>query len=535
MPTAWEEALAEKEREDNALAEQVLASGPTAGGFLEDFNGQDSSFSDLSEGNASQLDAWQASRTPSEPIPDPSLPDDGPVQDATVSQALAQSAPGYRNQVAQDIQAGAFAPQGPSDLDKLAKRSRGTAWRHGRDTRTNRGLMDDAQAKRAEAANLLGDLSVSKAADAARMERDQIAKEQAAFGVRQEAKELEQKQVATYEKELKKEVDAFKKEKIDPDKFFKDEDGNENYGKRIMASIAMAMGAFGSGMTGGPNHAAKIITDQINNDISAQRANLQTMKEGIGEKRTNFARLREKFKDNDLAYLADKSQRIEAHQQALGALDTEYAGAEKSMQIQDTNAQLEIEKVKNNQAFLDRSTQLTQAGHSFEGGLVMAQARADAQKKGPAPSFLGKSVIMTDPAAAQAAMASLDKTEKKGLREGVAALAEVKALRQEYLDLRKDKSYELFPTESSEKQRSIQRRLIDSMRTIGKMGVPQEYELERLEEEVPGAGTFFDTVAENKLNGLVSSLESGVGARLGELGMSLQGTSGAVPGVRRRR
>lgn len=381
MPTAWEEALAEKEREDNALAEQVLASGPTAGGFLGGFAGQDSSFSDLGEGSASQLGAWQASRTPSEPIPDPSLPDDGPVQDAAVSQALAQSAPGYRNQVAQDIQAGVFAPKGPSDLDKLAKRSRGTAWRHGRDTKTNRGLMDDAQAKRAEAANLLGDLSVSKAADAARMERDQIEKEQAALGVRQEAKVLEQERVAAYEGELQKEVQAFKDTKIDPDKFFKDEDGNENYGKRIMASIAMALGAFGSGLTGGPNTAAKIITDQINNDISSQRANLQTMKEGIGEKRTNFARLREKFKDNDLAYLADKSQRIEAHQQALGALDTEYAGAEKSMQIQDTNAQLEMTKIKTNQDFSDRAAKMAQAGHSFEGGLAMAQARADAQNK----------------------------------------------------------------------------------------------------------------------------------------------------------
>jgi hypothetical protein len=52
---------------------------------------------------------------------------------------------------------------------------------------------------------------------------------------------------------------------------------------RILSAVAVAMGAFGASLTGGPNYALQIVNDRINRDIDAQRAELDKKKGKVSE------------------------------------------------------------------------------------------------------------------------------------------------------------------------------------------------------------------------------------------------------------
>ena len=72
---------------------------------------------------------------------------------------------------------------------------------------------------------------------------------------------------------------------IDPRRFYK-----EGY-NAIGSAIAVALGAFGSSLTGGPNSALQIIDSAVGRDIAAQRAQLDVLKFGVNQKTNAYSRL----------------------------------------------------------------------------------------------------------------------------------------------------------------------------------------------------------------------------------------------------
>lgn len=54
-------------------------------------------------------------------------------------------------------------------------------------------------------------------------------------------------------------------------------------GQRILSAIAVAMGAFGASITGGPNYALQIVNDRINRELDAQRSELDKKKGKVSE------------------------------------------------------------------------------------------------------------------------------------------------------------------------------------------------------------------------------------------------------------
>lgn len=70
--------------------------------------------------------------------------------------------------------------------------------------------------------------------------------------------------------ELNSIYEKTKSGQIDPNRFW----NNQSSGNRIMASVAVALGALGSAITGGKNDALDVIQAQINRDIDAQKAEL---------------------------------------------------------------------------------------------------------------------------------------------------------------------------------------------------------------------------------------------------------------------
>ena len=88
-------------------------------------------------------------------------------------------------------------------------------------------------------------------------------------------------------------VDEMLKTKINPNQFYE----NKGTGGKIMAALAIGLGAYGAAQTGGPNMAAKIISDAIDRDIDAQKSNLQNLQQGVVAKKTAYSMVLEKVGD----------------------------------------------------------------------------------------------------------------------------------------------------------------------------------------------------------------------------------------------
>ncbi len=65
-------------------------------------------------------------------------------------------------------------------------------------------------------------------------------------------------------------MEDYKKQYINPNHYQE----SQSTGQKVMTAIGLILGGMGAGITGGENTAARFLTDQINRDIEAQKANL---------------------------------------------------------------------------------------------------------------------------------------------------------------------------------------------------------------------------------------------------------------------
>ena len=128
-------------------------------------------------------------------------------------------------------------------------------------------------------------------------ERRRIESENVSRQLRAEAKEKAQQDID----DAVAEVVSFK---IDPRRFYK------NTGTALASAVAVALGEFGSKLAGGPNTALAIINRAIDQDINAQKTELQGLKYGAAAAGNAYKRLLDQHGD------AEKAERL-AREQAL--------------------------------------------------------------------------------------------------------------------------------------------------------------------------------------------------------------------------
>lgn len=87
---------------------------------------------------------------------------------------------------------------------------------------------------------------------------------------------------------------------LDPERIWKE----KGTGAQIVAAIAQALGAFGQGLTGGPNAAADIINDAINRDLEAQRSEIEAARGDVEGQEGLLAQLYADLGDMDAAQSA---------------------------------------------------------------------------------------------------------------------------------------------------------------------------------------------------------------------------------------
>ncbi|SRR6266851_693356 len=141
-----------------------------------------------------------------------------------------------------------------------------------------------------------------------------------------------QKQLAD-EAAKRKEIEAGR---IDPSHWL----SSRTVGQKIVASLSIALGGIGAGLTGGPNVALGIIQKHIDQDIDAQKANL-------GKKQTDYSNLLQQGYSAAQAESLLRS-RMMADAGAKGLeIATRYGGPEAQAKAQQLNAGLSQQHVDN--------------------------------------------------------------------------------------------------------------------------------------------------------------------------------------------
>lgn len=114
---------------------------------------------------------------------------------------------------------------------------------------------------------------------------------------------------------LQREQDAVANQKVDPKRLFSGADGTLN---AVMSTIGVALGTFGSSLTGGPNYALQLVNSAIQRDIDAQVDQIHRKGENANNAVANFMR----------AHGLD----VQEAKTAVKAIGQQYAGSVAQMQ-----------------------------------------------------------------------------------------------------------------------------------------------------------------------------------------------------------
>ena len=118
--------------------------------------------------------------------------------------------------------------------------------------------------------------------DATRKAMDEMRESEEAFKVQREARIQAQKE---REDKLLNDINTLNEQyravEIEPNRIFK----NASTGAKILAALSVGLGAYAASMTGGKNYALEIIDGAIEDDIQAQKLELQQKGASIDDKR----------------------------------------------------------------------------------------------------------------------------------------------------------------------------------------------------------------------------------------------------------
>jgi hypothetical protein len=133
-----------------------------------------------------------------------------------------------------------------------------------------------------------------------------------------------------------------KASRIDPDQYL-----GGSTARKIGVTIAQALGAFGAGMTGGPNHAMQIIRDAIQKNIEAQQANFAKREREAEKAGARVGETRAGFEQDRQQALRDYGIGLEMVKMKVARQTAGLEGTEAAAKANDLMAQLDAEVAKN--------------------------------------------------------------------------------------------------------------------------------------------------------------------------------------------
>lgn len=185
-------------------------------------------------------------------------------------------------------------------------------------------------------------------------------------------------QIAQREKELQE-------TKVDPEHFWHE----KSTGQRILMAIGMGLAGFGAAATHSPNTVAEMVSRQIDNDIEAQKIEIEKKKGGIERSRSLYADKIRIFGDSQRASAAARQEAYAMAMNKVDELAKSGGGAMQAAQAQQIKGALQDRFAREDLALrppvtedvaLNREEKRAQIAHlnaSAEGALMSGQAKLD--------------------------------------------------------------------------------------------------------------------------------------------------------------
>jgi hypothetical protein len=199
------------------------------------------------------------------------------------------------------------------------------------------------------------------------------------------------KESAAREAELNKIADEISNAKVDPNHYWHSLDGNQ----KLVATISMALGAFGQSLTG---HNGSPIQGFIDRDIQAQRDNFEAKKSGYTLKSNLYSQFRQRgASDLEATLLAQKmgyelaSQKLQDFAQSSSDPQIRAKAQAQLAQLDQAGAMRGAELSKN----VAETTNAKIQGAAAMENMKLAQAQREAMARGQIPpQFADRAVYL---------------------------------------------------------------------------------------------------------------------------------------------
>jgi hypothetical protein len=431
-----------------------------------------------------------------------------PQQPGTQMQAAYQGIPGG---------AGGRLGRYLGEYEGLSEEMRGAIERGGK------GLTEAIEGQE-EALRRERNLAQQQATQEAMLGRERIQQWETMQTEQAQKEQMRQQRLDTDMQKLRTTLDDIQKSKIDPSRFYKKPDGTRDYGKTILAGVAVALGALGEQMQGrGGNPALDIIQRSIDRDIEAQRADLANRRAGVGLEMNLLGQMRAQFADERQAETAARIAMLDTYEMKLSQVAAQSKSELIQRRYEKQMADIGVQKAKLQSDFeqssLQQAMQETQAAFGMEATRqqlgMQRLGMAAKMAGGGAPPRMGGYVPYR----------STSEAEQKEARKVMGGKGRAVTALEHMISLRRQFKSELWPAYVSENAatlKTIGRDLMLKLKDYYDMGALQEHEMEMMREMVPDPTSWGNVLPQ--LNSLLE-----VAKRDLDFEMDLRGYSPGAP------
>lgn len=252
-------------------------------------------------------------------------------------------------------------------------------------------------------------------------------------------------------------LDDFSSKEVDPDRYYK----SLSTGKKVLYGISAFLGGVG-GADASENPALQMLRQAIDNDINAQKSDIETKRAVVGAKQNIMSFMRDKFQDERMAEAAARTAIMDKLSQ-----QTQMVAAKYNSPIVKARAAELVGKIRE---------QKIEQRFKFE---VAAQELLNKQRLGGMTQedynkrlVPGVGIALTPDDAKKA-------KEAKGAYEG--AVSKLKEL----IKLRSDKGAEVLDRASVARGKSLAAELITDINTVKSLGALDKGTIEILDKVIP--------------------------------------------------
>lgn len=369
---------------------------------------------------------------------------------------------------------------------------------------------------------------IAEAEAQAQRQREQALRE---FQARQAQYEADQAKRQREVEELSADVAATK---IDPGNYF----SQQPAWAKVLSLLSVAVGGFAQGYTRGQlrNTALDMMNDAIARDIDAQKANLASKRASVAEKQSLYAQARQKFGDDQSAYLFADARMSEAAANAARRFAAEARGAEQKeratmiaqtfeAKASENNAkisQMFAEQRERQQAAAAQAAAAAARGPSLKDLESLARIRKTKAETAQIESELGGEGVVTGKRAAELqsryvpslGMVAGSSKQADDLNEGLAAVDRTKQVLGEMKRLRLEGATGGFGADAA-RYDALRTDAIASSNRAAKLGALDRGTLDLLEKSIPESALFSsDAKAAAKLDAASQALDVGRAAQI---------------------